>query len=274
MTGHAQAPIQRRRRDSLRWQWLAVAAGLLGILGFLVGAGGLSWLVTDPSGICQLIGVLFVVGVALSWRTAHHLEAEWEAMRRCMPALERVRNVRAIIAVRGDSLFGRHVDHLLRVFFLDRQLDQDRLLEHLERRLLERLRAVALISQLLVTLGLIGTVLGLIALVGGMGGMVGTGGTESLVRGIQQVLAGMGTAFYTTLLGAVFGGVALRILNAVVESGMERFIADLAECTEVRVLPPLRQVARRLGRQQDADASAAQAMRQIEEAMAPAGPAA
>lgn len=257
-------------------QWLLVAGGLAAILVFLLGWGGLAWLVSDPSGICQVIGLLFLVGVFLSWRTARHLQDEWEAMERAAPTLHRVRNISTIVAARGDSLFGRHIGHLLHVFFLDQQVDQNRLLDHLEGRLLERLRPVALLSQLLVTLGLIGTVLGLIALVGGLGGVVGDNGAEALVRGIQTVLAGMGTAFYTTLLGAVFGGVALRILNAVIESGIERFIADLGECMEVRVLPPLRQVARRLERQRvasppDAEPLAA-LMRQLEEALATTRP--
>jgi hypothetical protein len=170
-------------------------------------------------------------------------------MHQRLPRLQRIDRIEHLAAQRGDDIFGKHLAHLVQVFAIDSGLIQDRLLEQIEVRLFERLRPIVMMTGLLITLGLIGTVVGLIALISNMGDLVAGNDAESMIVGIQAVLAGMGTAFYTTLLGAIFGGVALRLLNAVVESASLRFLADLAEITEIRVLPALRQVSRRLDRQ-------------------------
>jgi hypothetical protein len=93
-------------------------------------------------------------------------------------------------------------------------------------------------SNVLVTLGLIGTVAGLIITIGGLEGVmlnVDSGqGTEGLLSGISQTLGGMSTAFYTTLFGAILGGAFLKtaglfVYNASVNGMMHS--ADLLEKT-------------------------------------------
>ena len=62
----------------------------------------------------------------------------------------------------------------------------------------------------------------------------------ALVDPVNGPLRGLGTAFYTTLLGAVLGGVVLRVLTNIVDASVMEYTAHIAELTEVYVLPYLR----------------------------------
>jgi hypothetical protein len=78
------------------------------------------------------------------------------------------------------------------------------------------------IGNLLITLGLIGTVVGLTLVLTGLTGSLEALGhdSEMMLSGLRTAMAGMGTAFYTTLLGAVLGGVLLRVFAQITEHGI------------------------------------------------------
>jgi len=83
--------------------------------------------------------------------------------------------------------------------------------------------SVEVVGNLLITLGLIGTVMGLTLTLTGLTSSLEALGhdQELLLSGLRQAMAGMGTAFYTTLLGAVLGGVILRVFAQITEQGTE-----------------------------------------------------
>jgi len=83
--------------------------------------------------------------------------------------------------------------------------------------------ALEIIGNLLITLGLVGTVVGLTLTLTGLTGSLEALGQDQdqLLSGLRGAMSGMGTAFYTTLLGAVLGGVLLRIFAHIDESGVE-----------------------------------------------------
>jgi hypothetical protein len=83
--------------------------------------------------------------------------------------------------------------------------------------------ALEIIGNLLITLGLVGTVAGLTLTLTGLTGSLDALGEDQaqLLAGLRSAMGGMGTAFYTTLLGAVLGGVLLRIFAHIDESGIE-----------------------------------------------------
>ncbi|TLS65377.1 MotA/TolQ/ExbB proton channel family protein [Mariprofundus erugo] len=72
---------------------------------------------------------------------------------------------------------------------------------------------VSLLGNLMITLGLIGTVLGMTMTMNGLHSALGELGVnqELLLAGLRTAMNGMGTAFYTTLMGAVLGGILLRV---------------------------------------------------------------
>ena len=83
--------------------------------------------------------------------------------------------------------------------------------------------ALEVIGNLLITLGLVGTVVGLTLTLTGLTSSLEALGEdqEQLLRGLQGAMAGMGTAFYTTLLGSVLGGVLLRVYGHIDENGVD-----------------------------------------------------
>ena len=115
-------------------------------------------------------------------------------------------------------------------------------------RLAARNKIVELFASVLITLGLIGTILGLILMMGSLTEVMSTSEMdENLMKslvGDQGPLSGLGVAFVTTLLGAVLGGVILRVLTSIVEANITEYTAHIAELTEVYVLPFLRKSAR------------------------------
>lgn len=112
--------------------------------------------------------------------------------------------------------------------------------------------ALEVIGNLLITLGLVGTVVGLTLTLTGLTSSLEALGQdqEQLLRGLRGAMGGMGTAFYTTLLGSVLGGVLLRVYGQIDENGVDSLenaltriclvycSADLQESTErdVRIL--------------------------------------
>jgi len=83
--------------------------------------------------------------------------------------------------------------------------------------------ALEVIGNLLITLGLVGTVVGLTLTLTGLTSSLEALGQdqEQLLRGLRGAMLGMGTAFYTTLLGSVFGGVLLRVFAQINQNGLE-----------------------------------------------------
>lgn len=82
---------------------------------------------------------------------------------------------------------------------------------------------LAVIGNLLIMLGLIGTVIGLSITLSGLSSSLDALGHDEtlLLEGLRKAMSGMGTAFYATLLGAVFGGLLLRVFALITETGVE-----------------------------------------------------
>ncbi len=85
-----------------------------------------------------------------------------------------------------------------------------------------RSHAIEVLGNLLITLGLIGTVMGLTLTLTGLTTSLDALGHDQdmLLAGLRKAMGGMGTAFYTTLLGAVLGGVLLRIFALITDNGI------------------------------------------------------
>jgi hypothetical protein len=112
------------------------------------------------------------------------------------------------------------------------------------------LRTLSVISGLMVTLGLIGTILGLIVSIGGLENVMTQ--VESLSQGIfggiKEAIRGMAIAFYSTLFGAVLGAVVLRMLSVTLSNSLVRMTCSLFEYLELlpksdeqRIVEPLRE---------------------------------
>lgn len=88
---------------------------------------------------------------------------------------------------------------------------------------------IELVGNLLITMGLIGTVMGLTFTLTGLTSSLEALGhdQELLLAGLRTAMGGMGTAFYTTLLGAILGGILLRMFAQINHHGVESLHDDL-----------------------------------------------
>ncbi len=101
---------------------------------------------------------------------------------------------------------------------------------NVELAVYERISAmVELVGNLLITMGLIGTVMGLTFTLTGLTSSLEALGhdQELLLAGLRTAMGGMGTAFYTTLLGAILGGILLRMFAQINQHGVESLHDDL-----------------------------------------------
>lgn len=155
-------------------------------------------------------------------------------------------NIYVFLQNSEPSLFRDHIDNLHEIFRRDCNISQDNLVTLLQARLLAKTRLVEFCSSILVTLGLVGTIIGLIQSAGGLSEVFTaiSSKDDSIMQGVDQALGGMSVAFYTTLMGAVLGGVCLRLLSNLVDANTEHVVSHIAELTEIYILPILRRAGR------------------------------
>jgi biopolymer transport protein ExbB/TolQ len=198
------------------------------------------------------ITLLFVCTVIKSFFDVSFLARQTKLARIQVQELARYNDLNAFLkaTAHSPSIFRSHIASLHHILMSAPDVSQDALIEITHARLVARNKVVELLASILITLGLIGTIIGLLLAVGGLGQLIGGNSTDmdQLMEGMQTTIGGLGTAFYTTLFGAAFGGVTLRILTSVVEANILRYIAHLSELSEVFVLPAMRRAAAKLQR--------------------------
>lgn len=196
--------------------------------------------------ICGLAVGLIIKG----YLDARFIEKEKRLASKQVKILEQVDDFETFFDRAPPSIFHAHIDNLYTISLSQQDLSQDNLVEILHSRLLAKNKVVKLFASILITLGLIGTIVGLIIMMDGLSLILQThqAGSENLLSDLVKPgkgpLAGLGVAFYTTLLGAVLGGVILRILTNVIDTNIMQYTAHLAELTEVHVLPAMRRMAK------------------------------
>ncbi|MEM6392142.1 MAG: MotA/TolQ/ExbB proton channel family protein [Planctomycetota bacterium] len=232
-----------------QWRkWAILMGGVCGVLliTFLLGNPTLTAI-----GIYGVITALFAITIYQNYTDVRFLDREKRLASTQVELMAECNDVAAFLDQAEPSMFRSHIERLYTVFLAHPSMEQDNLIEILHSRLMARNRVVELFASILITLGLIGTIVGLIQTIGGLSGLLANSSGEEgsdLAQQMMQSLGGLDTAFYTTLLGAVCGGVVLRILTSVVDANIMRYTAHIAELTEVNVLPAMRRIANRLDR--------------------------
>ncbi len=198
------------------------SATLVIYLALYSGTDLLSFLKNDPSKITWLIIVMFLGGLLASFVLTMLItfEALYSAK---LERIARQGGLHAIEIETNKRATGRFFKSLKSTVEHNGQAEVETLL-HIELAALERIsHTIELIGNLLVTLGLIGTVMGLTLTLTGLTGSLEALGhnQELLLSGLRQAMAGMGTAFYTTLLGAILGGVLLKVFAQITQHGVE-----------------------------------------------------
>jgi hypothetical protein len=119
-------------------------------------------------------------------------------------------------------------------------LDHSLLANTLQAKIYLRIRFISYVANLLILLGLIGTVIGFIIAVGGLGDSLAGGQNLARVQTVLgQIVNGMGVALFTTLLGSIFGGIWLQLHYEILSSSVERLVINIIEKTESQIIPSL-----------------------------------
>jgi len=138
-----------------------------------------------------------------------------------------------------QSVLATHIQNLRTMWKQsgNREITQESLIEITHAKLKSEGSLVILFSNVMITLGLIGTISGLIVSVSGL---TVAAGNDGFMSGLNTALSGVGEAFYTTLVGSILGGVSLRVLHFYVDKKIDQFILGLAELIEVKIMPEFR----------------------------------
>lgn len=203
--------------------WLVWASfALIVTLGLYVDTGIWEFIKNDTTKLTWVILALFVVSMFVSFMLTMTLTRESVEVIQ----IERVAREKGLMGILTP--LQRHASHrffasLKEVVMANGPLNLEALLQT-ELSFYQRIsHGLSVMGNLLITQGLIGTVMGLsITLAGLSSSLEALGHDEALLlEGLRKAMGGMGTAFYATLMGAVFGGLLLRVFALITENGVE-----------------------------------------------------
>jgi len=239
--------VNSLRRSPMR-EWLRLASILLIALGVLIGPMFITAVQTDSSRLCAVILVVFVLAIVKNLLDIRFLQQQIDLANLQLAGLQASAGLRAFLQSTVDSVFRDHVANLYEIFRRDDNISQDNLVGLMQSRVQARTRLTDSCATIIVTLGLVGTIVGLIQASDSLGEVMTSVGkdSEAMMSGMKSTMGNMGTAFYTTLLGAVLGGVTLRLLAGVVDSNSDYLVSHIAELCEVYLLPSMRRAAREI----------------------------
>ncbi len=185
----------------------------------------------DSSKISWLIMGFFVYGFLASLAVAYHLQSEFKSLL-IMETECRVVDPNSSDAA---SLF----DAALQRAGRGERVDMRNLVASYGAKLKGRVDNVSVISGMLITIGLLGTVMGLIVTVSGLDEVLQSSSSDfaSMKAGMTKTVSGMGTAFYTTFFGALLGGVVLKVLGAEMKKSSTCLVADALRFAELFIAP-------------------------------------
>ena len=234
-------------RDPLR-EWLIYAAIIGSLITVAAGMHLVRAITTDSSGLCIVIYGLFALGISLNFRAVKSLRNEFVCAAFLLKKIKSQGGFNEVVSVTPSGVFHQHIKDLVTIAKHDPNVSQDSLVTLMYSRMLAKAKIIDVLSGVLVSLGLIGTVVGLISMTNGLGqtleSLSDSSDASSLMAGLRSTMAGLGTAFYTTLVGAILGSVVLRVMNNVYTSNVDHFVSYIASITEVQITPRLRKSAR------------------------------
>ena len=213
--------VQRGYRTLVLWVIWAAAAIVI-YLGLYQDTDVLAFVQHDPSRITWAIIGLFSLGVLTSFVLTILLTLEFIKIDE-LETIARRDGWMGIEQADKKGCVANFFNSLRTIINNNGELNIEALVD-VEFSIYQRTaHALEIIGNLLITLGLIGTVVGLTLTLTGLTSSLDALGQDQtqLLTGLRGAMAGMGTAFYTTLLGAVLGGVLLRIFAHIDENGVE-----------------------------------------------------
>jgi len=175
----------------------------------------------DTTRITWIILGMFALGIAISFIQAMRLTGEWFRAYR-IEAMVKKDGIAGVALRGGRHIVDRFTDALRLIAEKNGRLDVESLVDVEFSAQHRTSQFVSLLGNLMITLGLIGTVLGMTITMNGLHGALGALGINQnlLVDGLRTAMSGMGVAFYTTLMGSVLGGILLRVFSWITDASV------------------------------------------------------
>ncbi|MBF0281321.1 MAG: MotA/TolQ/ExbB proton channel family protein [Zetaproteobacteria bacterium] len=218
---YQKAIDQRGLKTLVVWLgWLISSVAVFALL--YRDADMLQFVMQDKTRMTWVILGMFFLGVLISFYHVSILTAEWFRAYR----LEGRIKEQGLLSMKSD--YGHrcvdcYLNSLRLVLERSGPLDLEGLaaVEFAGQRRMSQF--VGLIGNLLITLGLIGTVFGMTLIMTGLNGALNAIGEDQhqMIDSLSRAMSGMGIAFYTTLLGSVLGGILLRVFAWITDASVE-----------------------------------------------------
>lgn len=200
---------------------LIVLAGVIPVAKLLVDSIG-----ADASGLSISILAFFLLGLVMSFKTALGIQKDVMCARNTSGTKDSTPPQKP----RSDFEKSMQAGRFMRVSS-----------EVYTSRKSAKITVNRIAANTLVSLGLVGTVAGLIGSMSGISGIletIDTNNTDQLAAGFSETMGGLSTAFFTTLVGALLGGVLLRVLDGINTSGAQEVASEITVLTELNQDPP------------------------------------
>jgi len=197
---------------------------------------------SDRTYISSVIAVLYVVTCChCFWRT-RAIAREGAAARRCRAVLEAPGGAGALGADAPALPTGLVTDHIRSLVAkaraqADGRIDQTLLLRSLADRLRGSNGFGAFVSDTLMKLGLLGTIIGFIIMLAPIA-TLDAADKVAMKSSMGMMSDGMAVAMYTTLAGLV-GSILVRIQYYMLDAATQRVFSDAVVLTETHVTPVL-----------------------------------
>lgn len=213
--------------------WASIA--LLVLFGLQLEINLIGYIAEDKARVTWVIAGLFLVAFFISFWLALSITQE-------MSHAIRIGTIASETGLVGINPNNRMTIAVERYFVAIRQVtesndrpDVEALLDVEFARYQRTSFTVEVFGTMLITLGLIGTVMGLTLTLTGLATSIAALGEdqERLMSGLRSAMGGMGTAFYATLMGAVMGGVLLRVFALITHHGIDGLVDYLKKITWV-----------------------------------------
>jgi len=213
--------------------WGVWAIGLSLVMGLVTHKFILAGFRADGTGMSFVIALLFVFGLAASFRAALQLHTEWGI-------LDKVIGSKKIPQGNGKSGLADIFTKLAEYKRLGQTVDVHAAIETYHAGHNARVRSISIMAALLISMGLLGTIIGLIMAISGLGGMVENIGLSkaTMMDALKTTVAGMGTAFYTTFFGAL-GGLILRAVAVSQLNSLSVLCAAASEYADANLVAKL-----------------------------------
>lgn len=228
-----------QNRNFQIWVTINIVMGMAAIYGFsILRSQGFN----DKTGISYVIIILFGLFYGLNVLNTLYYKKEQDILTKDVQP--NFNSETDDIEFEGTGLFAYHIENLSKIYqnLNDGEVEQDRALDIIANRLARREYFVQLGANIMITLGLIGTITGLIIAISGLEDVMTSLGESGkmIIPGLKQALSGMGTAFYTTLFGAILGGFFLKLMHQASSNMADEIIDDIAFRSEIHILPYLK----------------------------------